>query len=112
MQQQPGHKKNQYSTIVKSNYKNLVSDTTSIPGMEFGNEYSENGDSKQTPLVDLEIFNSSQNKTTEQKYAELKLKYNDLLSKHFALAAQKTEDNRDKFKGSLDGQYYPNWQPV
>jgi hypothetical protein len=44
--------------------------------------------------VDLEVFNSSQNKTTEQKYAELKTKYNDLLSKHFALAAQKTEDHR------------------
>ena len=46
--------------------------------------------------IDIEVFNSSQNKTTEQKYAELKLKYNDLLSKHFALAAQKTEDNRFK----------------
>jgi hypothetical protein len=46
--------------------------------------------------VDLEIFNSSQNKTTEQKYAELKLKYNDLLSKHFALVAQKTEDHRER----------------
>ena len=37
--------------------------------------------------IDLEIFNSNQNKTTEQKYAELKLKYNDLLNKHLFLAA-------------------------
>jgi hypothetical protein len=35
----------------------------------------------------LEVFESNQNKTTEQKYAELKLKYNDLLNKHMYLAA-------------------------
>ena len=48
--------------------------------------------SKSPPLADVEAFNSAQNKTTEQKYAELKLAYNDLLSKCHALAAQKTED--------------------
>jgi len=32
----------------------------------------------------------------EQKYAELKVKYNDLVSKHMYLVAQKTEDNRTK----------------
>ena len=47
--------------------------------------------------MDLDVFNSSQNKTTEQKYADLKVKYNDLLNKHFALTSQqKTEDHRGK----------------
>lgn len=46
--------------------------------------------------IDHELFKSSQNKTTEQKYAELKMKYNDLLNKHLNLAAQKTVDNRSK----------------
>ena len=78
-----------------------------MPGEYNLNDYSEIEEPQGPPLVDLEIFNSSQNKTTEQKYAELKMKYNDLLSKHFALAAQKTEDNRPaKNKQTLDGQYY------
>lgn len=46
--------------------------------------------------MDLDVFQSNQNKTTEQKYAELKMKYNDLLNKHLNLAAQKTVDSRSK----------------
>ena len=46
------------------------------------------------PILDLEAFSGSQNKTTEQKYAELQLRFNDLTQKYVALAAQKTEDNR------------------
>jgi hypothetical protein len=34
------------------------------------------------------------------------LKYNDLLNKHFALAAQKTEDTRESKRMGPDGQYY------
>ena len=65
--------------------------------------------------MELEVFNSSQNKTTEQKYAELKQKYNDLLSKHFALAAQKTEDGGvRKSKQSVVSLYYGglSWGPA
>ena len=60
-----------------------------------GNQQFQQNAQNANPMIDLEIFNSSQNKTTEQKYEELKLKYDDLLSKHFALAAQTTEDLRD-----------------
>lgn len=45
-------------------------------------------------MVDLDAFSGNQNKTTEQKYAELQLRFNDLTQKYVALAAQKTEDNR------------------
>ena len=42
--------------------------------------------------LDLDALSGSQNKTTEQKYAELQLRFNDLTQKYVALAAQKTED--------------------
>ena len=57
-----------------------------------------NSTKKREANEEFDVFISSHNKTTEQKYAELKVKYNDLLSnftKHVALAAsQKTEDFR------------------
>jgi phage terminase large subunit-like protein len=86
---------------VKSNYKNLVGDSVQGVGGHrgaddlMGNQQFQQNSQNANPMIDLEIFNSSQNKTTEQKYEELKLKYDDLLSKHFALAAQTTEDLRD-----------------
>lgn len=85
------HKKNQYSTIVKSNYKNLVESLSEDMEQE---EAVVN--LQQSNHMDLDVFQSNQNKTTEQKYAELKMKYNDLLNKHLNLAAQKTVDNRSK----------------
>lgn len=56
------------------------------------------------PVVDLEAFTGSQNKTTEQKYAELQLRFNDLTQKYVALAAQKTEDNRVHRAGTIKEQ--------
>lgn len=82
------HKKNQYSTNIKSNYKNLVGSMDK----DYVNKHKVSN-------LDVEVFQSNQNKTTEQKYVELKMKYNDLLNKHLFLAAQQTEDNRAYFGG-------------
>ena len=64
-----GHKKNQYSTGVKSNYKNLVGDNNQGMGFngldEFGNQQFQRDTQNLNPMIDIEIFNSSQNKTTE-----------------------------------------------
>ena len=48
----------------------------------------------QVRQIELEVFESNQNKSTEQKYAELKMKYNELLNKHLNLAALKADSQR------------------
>lgn len=54
--------------------------------------YHAHGEEPSATGLDLDAFSGSQNKTTEQKYAELQLRFNDLTQKYVALAAQKTED--------------------
>ena len=71
---------------LKNNIRNLMSDHDTKKAQHRSTKGAEVSKIN-TPAVELEMMPPALNKTTEQKYQELKVKYNDLLSKHFALAA-------------------------